>query len=209
MIRIVDDFCSEIDSVRESALRAGFGNWDPDDGYGFSGIGFWGDHAPMVQSLARSFGGPVYPNGMFFRLTSNDSGSVHTDKDLGHFSCVAYLSSHEEGVSGTAFYRHRETGYRQMPTLGDTPEERSLESRLVEDMRSEDRWEELDFVRGLYNRAVIFPAARFHARRFRRYPKSENSVSEEEGRMVWTCHFHVPEHLRRAARDEVPGQLAE
>lgn len=190
MIRIVDNFCSEIDSVRDSALRAGFGNWDPVGGYGFTGIGFWGDHAPMVQSLARSFGGPVYPNGMFFRKTSKDSGNVHTDKDFGQFSCVAYLSNHEEGVSGTAFYRHKGTGFNHLPTPGDTPEERSLASRLIADMESNEPWDELDFIRGDYNRAVIFPAERFHARRFRRHPESGLSISEEE-RIVWTCHFRT------------------
>lgn len=189
---VTDGFSPHAERVRASALAAGFGTWRPNKGEVgssvYDGMGFWGDHALMVAALMRAFGSPIVPNSMFFRVTNaaTEGAYVHSDREAGEFTCVAYLSTHAE-PSGTGFYRHRRSGMRSMPAFDEmraTPEEFE---RLKEEMvrGSEDDWELIDFVRGEFNRAVIFEAPLFHAR----HPRHGFADSAEEGRMVWVCHF--------------------
>ena len=59
---------------------------------------------------------------------------------------------------------------------------------LKEDMvsRDPDKWVEIDRVRGVKNRALIFDAPLFHSR----YPLEGIGTTLEEGRMVWVSHFY-------------------
>jgi hypothetical protein len=189
---VVENFTPHADRVRASALAAGFGTWRPNKGEVgssmYDGMCFWGDHALMVAALTRSFGQPIIPNSMFFRVTNEDTESayVHSDREAGDFTCVAYLSEHEE-PSGTGFYRHRRTGMTRMPSFDELragPEEfAKLKDEMVRG--SADDWDLLDFVRGEYNRAVIFEAPLFHAR----HPRHGFADTPESGRLVWVCHF--------------------
>lgn len=189
---IVDNFCARIDEVRESALQSGFGTWRPNKGEVgssvYDGMNFWGLHSLMLQSLSFAIGGPVYPNSMFFRVTNEttESAYVHSDREWGDFTCIAYLSQHTER-SGTGFYRHRETGLTRMPSFAELSQDPPFFEKLKEQMvrGSDDEWELLDFAYGGFNRAVIFDAPRFHSR----YPKTGIANSVEDGRMVWACHF--------------------
>ena len=192
MITVVDQFTPRIDEVRESALASGFGTWRPNKGEVgssiYDGMNFWGKHSVMLHALAHWVGRPVYPNSMFFRVTNTDTEAayVHSDRESGDYTCVAYLSDHPE-VSGTGFYRHRETGITHMPSFQELSHDPEFFAQLKKEMveGSEAHWEQLDFVRGLYNRAVVFDAPRFHART----PRHGFSSNAEAGRMVWVCHF--------------------
>ena len=190
-VTIIDGFCSQIDLVRASALESGFGSWRPNRGEVgssiYDGMSFWGKHSLMLKSLAVAVGAAPFPNNMFFRVTNEDTEKayVHSDREWGDHTCVAYLSEHET-VSGTGFFRHRRTGLAEMPTI-EHMKEMGIFEELKEDMVSggEDKWEQLDFVRGLYNRAVIFHAPLFHSR----CPKHGIGTGSEDGRMIWACHF--------------------
>jgi hypothetical protein len=191
VISIIDNFTPRIDEVRASALASGFGTWRPNKGEVgssvYDGMNFWGKHSVMLHALSYRIGAPVYPNNMFFRVTNTDTEAayVHSDRESGDFTCVAYLSEHAE-PSGTGFYRHRETGMTHMPSFAEMAQDPMFD-QLKREMvgGSDEHWEQLDFVRGLYNRAVVFDAPRFHARS----PKHGFASSAEEGRMVWVCHF--------------------
>lgn len=194
MINIIDNFTPRIDEVRQSALAAGFGTWRPARGEVgssvYEGMNFWGKHALMLHALSFYVGRPVYPNSMFFRVTNLDTEGayVHSDREAGDFTCIAYLSEHGE-PSGTGFYRHRETGMTHMPSFDELREKPALFERLKHEMvaGSAEYWEQLDFVRGAYNRAVIFDAPRFHART----PRHGFGSTPESGRLVWACHFNI------------------
>lgn len=189
---IVDNFCPRIDEVRASALASGFGKWLPNKGEVgssvYAGMNFWGLHSPMLHALSFRTGTPIYPNNMFFRVTNEDTEAayVHSDREWGDFTCIAYLSDHTERT-GTGFYRHRETGMTHMPPMAELARDPPLFERLKQQMveGSEKDWEELDFIHGGYNRAVIFDAPRFHAR----VPRHGFAKSDSGGRMVWACHF--------------------
>lgn len=189
---IIDSFTPRIDEVRASALASGFGTWKPNKGEVgssvYEGMSFWGLHSPMLHALSFYVGAPVYPNNMFFRVTNTNTEAayVHSDREWGDFTCIAYLSDHKER-SGTGFYRHRETGMTHMPSFAEMSKDPQFFARLKEQMvkGSEDDWELLDYVHGGHNRAVIFDAPRFHAR----FPRHGIAESEIDGRMVWACHF--------------------
>tara|TARA_R110000868_G_scaffold79664_1_gene226597 strand:+ start:400 stop:1017 length:618 start_codon:yes stop_codon:yes gene_type:complete len=191
LITVIDGFCSRIDEVRKSALESGFGTWAPNRGEvgssNYEGMNFWGRHSLMLKSLAVAINSAPFPNSVFFRVSNEDTerAYVHSDREWGDTTCVAYLSEHSS-VSGTGFFRHRRTGLTVMPTFEEM-KELGIFEELKEDMVSggEDKWEQLDFVRGLYNRAVIFHAPLFHAR----CPKHGIGNDEVGGRMIWGCHF--------------------
>lgn len=201
MISILDDFSPLIDEVRASAIASGFGTWKPSKGEVgssvYDGMNFWGKHSILLHALTRFMGTAVFPNNMFFRVTNDDTEAayVHSDREAGDFTCIVYLSEHDE-VSGTGFYRHRETGMTHMPSFAQMAQDSDAFDRLKKQMVEglEKDWEQLDFVRGRYNRALIFDAPRFHARS----PRDGFWNTVEKGRMVWVCHFvtqiAVPTH---------------
>lgn len=193
-IKIIHDFCADPDGVRQSFLDAGIGAWKPNKGEVgssiYEGMAFWGKHAVMVHALAQAQGQPVFPNNMFVRVSNKDTerAYVHSDRESGSHTCVAYLSKHE-GLSGTGFYRHRESGMTRMPSFDELRQNPEFFEQLKRQMveGNETDWELLDFVRAEYNKAVIFDAPLFHAR----HPKHGFGETAEEGRMIWGCHHHL------------------
>lgn len=193
-IIVNDDFCPQIELVRASALESGFGTWKPNKGEVgssvYEGMNWVGRHDLLLRCLQVAVNRPVFPTMNFFRLTKPDTEKayVHSDRMHGDWTCIVYLSEHKE-PSGTGLYRHRETGMREMPTF-DEMKKQGIFEKLKEQMVSGDEkdWEQLDFVRGVFNRALIFAAPLFHAR----CPKNGlGNGSDETGRMVWVCHFNL------------------
>lgn len=192
---VVENFTPHAEAVRQSALRSGFGTWRPNKGEVgssiYDGMNFWGDHAVMLMALSVHLGRYAIPNSMFFRVTNKDTEAayVHSDREAGEFTCVAYLSEHADEGSGTGFYRHRESGAVCMPSFAEMAENRPAFERLKDQMvrGSDEDWELVRFVEGKFNRAVIFYAPLFHARR----PRHGVGGTPEEGRMVWVSHFCV------------------
>jgi Family of unknown function (DUF6445) len=185
---VKDDFCGEIESVKASAEASGFGTWKPRGtiaGYSeYSGMNFNGNHAPLIKGLSESLGGrPVFPGCMFFRVTNDKTHKpmIHSDREHGEWTCIVYMSEHKE-ISGTAFWRHRKTGLCELPSLEEMTEDGTFElwQKDIKAASTKD-FEKMDFVRGKFNRAVIFNAPLFHSR-----------VSEAKGnRIVWVCHFNL------------------
>ncbi len=186
MIQVHDNFIPEIDSVRQSFIDAGFGTWKPTTakvGSGnYEGMGFMGNHAPLIRALTKVVGGPIAPNRMFARVTNQDTerAYVHSDRSAGDFTCIVYLSKHKE-LSGTSFYRHKETGLTEMPL--EWMDDKQRASEMVNGDGS--LWEQTDFIRGDYNRALIFSAPLFHSR----FPLNGIGNDEQTGRIVWATHF--------------------
>lgn len=189
---VVDDFCHDLDRVKDSAFAAGFDTWRPNKGEVgssvYEGMGFWGDHSLMIASLMRIMGGPVVPNSMFFRATNvgMERAYIHSDREAGNHTCVVYLTDHAE-QSGTAFFRHKRTGWTSMPPMQQM-RELGVMDEMKADMvsRDPDKWEQVDYVRGKKNRALIFDAPLFHSR----YPLDGIGSTPEDARIVWVTHFH-------------------
>ena len=190
-MQVFDDFLADPERVRQSALRSGFGSWRPSKGDvgldSYAGMNFWGDHSFLIRALWQRIG-PVFPNDMFFRITnpSTDKALVHSDRASGDFTALVYLSPPHEG-SGTGFYRHRETGMIDMPSLearmADPPFFKKLYAEMLS--ASDEYWEQYDFVEAKPNRCVVFDAPKFHCR----IPKEGYGTDDASSRMLWACHF--------------------
>lgn len=187
---VVDDFCEDLARVKASAFAAGFDTWAPNKGEVgssvYEGMGFWGDHALMLRALSRQVG-VVVPNSMFFRVTNvgMERAYIHSDRESGNHTCIAYLTAHAED-SGTAFFRHKRTGLTEMPSFQELRES-GLMDELRADMVSRDpaKWEQTDYVRGALNRALIFRAPLFHSR----FPLEGIGTTADTGRLIWATHF--------------------
>ncbi len=188
MILIADNIMAEegLDRIRDSALASGFGAWQPPShlfGTGhYKGMNWKGEMAPMHMVMNNLMGQPVFPNSSFFRVSNTDTekAMVHSDRNDGQYTAIAYLTEHEE-LSGTAFYRHKETGVSEMPPI----EEMTDREYWNKEMQDFDKWEQTDFVRGLKGRMMIFSAPLFHSR----FPFHGIGETPEEGRMVFVSHF--------------------
>src|ERR1700678_136733 len=110
MLAVLDNFLKDPVAVRNSVLNCGFGTWRPSKGKAgsdyYDGLGFYGDHAPIVETIYKKVGMIGYPNSMVFRVTNEatDAGIVHSDAGAGDTTCFLYLSSHSEKY-GTEFYK--------------------------------------------------------------------------------------------------------
>lgn len=192
MISVFDDFLPDPASVRQSALRAGFGTWSPNKGdIGadfYSGVGFWGDHASVFQALHGKLG-QIIPSSMFFRVTNPqmERALIHSDREYGERTAIVYLSETSPKLSGTAFYRHRATGMTELPPLEDLMKDPCSFATLKREMLTADDadWEMYEFVEAKYNRCVVFDAPLIHCR----IPKSGYGTQEEDSRMVWVGHL--------------------
>lgn len=190
---VFDDFCPDLERVIASAKAAGFDTWRPNKGEVgssvYEGMGFWGDHSLMLRALTIQVGGVIVPNSMFFRVTNPgmERAYIHSDRESGAHTCVAYLSDHPGEDFGTAFYMHRPTGLRAMPSFQEMRDAGTFDE-LKADMvsRDPDKWELTDYVRGRKNRALVFPAPLFHSR----YPLEGLGTSVDDGRLVWVSHFY-------------------
>jgi hypothetical protein len=190
---VADDFLEFPDAVRQSAMESGFDTWRPNQGEVgssvYDGVNFWGDHESPLRCLAEVFGRPIFPRGMFFRMTNaaTEGAYVHSDRESGDFTAIVYLSKHDDSESGTAFYRHRETGLIRMPSFAELRKDPALFEKLKRQMVAgeSEAWELLHFVPGKYNRALIFHAPLFHAR----IPRHGFGSTAEDGRLIWAAHF--------------------
>lgn len=192
VIEVFDDFVENPEAVRQSALRSGFGSWRPhkgDIGADFyEGVNFWGDHATLFKALHKKIGA-IIPSSMFFRITNPkmEHALIHSDREYGENTAIVYLSPKSKALSGTAFYRHRETDWIDMPPLDELislPSFPRLRQQML-DANDQD-WVEWKFVEGTYNRCLVFDAPKIHCR----IPKVGFGSTEEDSRCVWVCHFN-------------------
>ncbi len=177
-------------AIRNSALQAGFGTWSPPThrfgkGY-YEGMGYKGNMAHLHAAISKTMGIPIYPNASFFRASYGDNLErlIHSDRNDGHFTAIIYLSEHDHEEHGTAFWRHRKTNLREMPAI-ETMEQDGSTTVWAEDMLDESKWEQVDTVRGLFGRLLIFSAPLFHGR----FPARGFGDSPETARMAFVCHF--------------------
>lgn len=195
-ILIVDNFLEDPISVIASAKASGFGTWKPNKGETgasyYTGMNFWGNHAVLLRALMLATGQVVIPNSMFFRITNvdTDQAFIHSDRETGAHTCVVYLSDHDD--SGTAFFKHLPTGLTEMPSNEEMRNAGIFDS-MISDMVSREpaNWEQVDYVQGIFNRALIFDAPLFHSR----YPLTGIGTGVDDGRLVWVCHFFTLDEI--------------
>lgn len=177
-IMVVDDFYPDPGAVRRVATRRKF--FQPE------GITGWRTRPyyprGVRRRIERRFGVEIaewhsdpeavaFANGVFFSAFSKgrraEAVGVHADDPRSWITLLVYLTPDAPSDAGTSFWRHRETGLTTWPTQKDAlrlgVELDELEERLEADATKKTKWEEIDRVGNVYNRAVFYPGGMLHS----------------------------------------------
>jgi hypothetical protein len=111
---------------------------------------------PTLTFARRSPHGQVEPN------------YVHTDRSMGDWTALLYLTPDPPAGDGTVFWRHRESGAVAAGADEDT-----------QAWRQTDRFEPWRHVEARFNRLLIFPGPYYHSRAI-----PENYGTETDARLI-------------------------
>ena len=117
---------------------------------------------PWVPDLIQQRYPTLTPTISLFRLSplgQLEPSYIHTDRDMGDWTAILYLTEDPLKGDGTVFWRHRETGHTA--SVAQAPQEFYAEWAAWQDR---ERWEPWHIVHAKPNRAVIFQGPLFHAR---------------------------------------------
>jgi hypothetical protein len=102
------------------------------------------------------------PTLSFFRQSpagQREPNYVHTDRSMGEWTAILYLTPHPPPGDGTLFWKHRATG----ALSSTTTDGRALAAEEAA-WRDPMQWEEVGRVEARFGRVLVFPADRFHSR---------------------------------------------
>lgn len=181
MFIIVDNFYEDPDQVRNLALSWDFnivGNYP-----GIRTVSCGGEWFNNIQDVfAKLIGKPItyFPANTYntaFQLTlESDKTWIHYDDT--EWAAVVYLTPNAPVESGTAIYRHKDTGIYQHTS--------SSSIDFNEEKINEEEWEQIAFAGNLYNRAVIYKGSYYHRSVLPGFGNNKNT-----GRLFQTFFFNT------------------
>lgn len=175
---VLDNFLPEFDRVLEHAKLSYYFDWQAPDGEVYKRISLL--HVPgMFDKLCQELGN-VRIAAMGYRLNYEGEApnqSIHADLGYATHACVVYLN---EGNSGTAFWKHKETGATEIWYGQD-----DLLEKIKQDFDNPSAWEQRVVVPVKANRAVIYRGNMFHSR----FPFQAFGESPENGRLIALAFF--------------------
>lgn len=159
-IRVDDDVLPDFPAYVAGTRGQVFSSVEPSPGAVFHGI------APAVSDALPQWIAARYPaltpTKTFVRQSpagQAEPNFIHTDRDMGDWTAIAYLTEAPPDGDGTTFWRWRETGaIASTATTGEA----LLEEWLA--WRDGAQWERWHTVPARPNRVVLFPACYFHSR---------------------------------------------
>lgn len=179
---VIDDFLPDFDRVREHAKLSHYYDWAGPDGEVYKRITML--HVPgMYDKLCESLG-LVRIVMMGYRLNYEGeppNNPIHSDLGYATHACVVYLN---EGDSGTAFWRHKESQADSI-NYGET----ELFEQIQGDFANPDAWEQRMVVPTRRNRAVIYRSNLFHSR----FPFEAFGSTPDDGRLIALAFFSFAE----------------
>lgn len=183
---VKDDFLPDLEQVRNDVLAREFKDEIGPDGGLYRHIQLRPVNE-FAELLSAAVGRPVKQTLTMIRASLRGEmphSLIHADQVCNEFASVLYLNT--EGSGGTAFWRHKETGWDSLPT------EKTLRSRgkspkreyakLESDWNVSEAWEQTSIVEMKFNRLATYPSRRFHSR----WP-----WSSFEGRLIWVSFYDV------------------
>lgn len=158
-LQVFDDVLPDPEAYRAQALAASFGSVTIGAAT-FHGIApcptttlrdrveaLCGDLGPITTFFRQSPAGQVEPN------------YIHTDRDMGGWTGILYLTEVPRDGDGTTFWRWRATGATSSQAL-------TMDDLVPEWLAWRDlaQWEPWQTVEARFNRLVLFPSGFFHSR---------------------------------------------
>ena len=188
---IRDNFLSDPEKVRAEALAVGFEDRTGPDGALYKHV----QVRPLDEfntALEKVLGVPVTQTLTMVR--ANFAGEfphnpVHSDQICSNFACVLYLNLPAQCQGGTAFWKHKGTGWDSLPSekklrsLGKSPKREY--AKVEKDWSSQDAWEQTEVVEMRFNRLIAYPSRRFHSR----WPWTAFGTTPDDVRLIWVSFF--------------------
>jgi hypothetical protein len=163
---IIDDFYSDVDTVREFALQQDFsvrGNYP-----GPRTQTFLNDSMKeTIQSVVKPFYGNVtywseeQYTGAYQYTTSRDRSWIHADQTT-KWAAVCYLTPDAPLSSGTGLFKHKPTGLFTAPRNEDGTYNQEVLKSIYKDSQDMTKWELVDRLANRYNRLVMYRGDNFH-----------------------------------------------
>ena len=163
---IIDDFYSDVDSVREQALQQDFsvrGNYPGPRTKTFLN--------PSIKSTLEAVVKPFYGNvtywsdeqytGAYQYTTSRDRSWIHADQTT-KWAGVCYLTPNAPLSAGTGLFKHKATGLTMAPRKDDGSYDDELLAEVYKDAQDMTKWELVDNVANVYNRLILYRGDHFH-----------------------------------------------
>jgi hypothetical protein len=212
---VVDGFYANPDAVRARALRSHYADITPTDYPGY-GSRLTIDSASLRDRFSDLLGAELnVDRARFtwggFRFITEKSGrqaKVHADT-AADWAGMVYLTPDAPMSSGTAFFRHRETGFDTPPTdrqaraLGFSDASDFDDKVIRRDKADLSKWERVVHVGPVYNRLILFRGGEFyHA------PMGGCGSGPETARLTHNFFFNVIPHPGIPARPVPLGELA-
>jgi hypothetical protein len=171
---IVDNFYTKPERVRALALTSDYANIAPTDYPGYASklrletdtlknlFGSLVDSELNVDKARFTWGG--------FRFITEESGKytkVHADVAT-DWAGMVYLTPNAPMSAGTAFFRHKETGFEAPPTnrearaLGFSDAAEFDDKVIRRDKADLSKWEQTTLIKPVYNRLILFRGCEFY-----------------------------------------------
>ena len=191
MLRVIEDFLplEEAMALREQALAA---EYEPFYTPGTKAVQVRrAARMPLpavVCGLGEALGRPVEAAYSGFRLDYDGelpNSYVHFDGDVSRFAAVYYLNPPSQCRGGTAFWRHRVTGFNAVPPDATT----DIELAFRIEGNHADHWMLESIIGMRWNRCLIYPTSYFHSR----YPIEGFGSGPPDGRLVAGVFFDLKE----------------
>jgi hypothetical protein len=186
---IIDDFLFEPTELRNYALSQEFTDFkNPTDGISYPNINLNIPDTVKFEFLAKIQGltnGIVVDPKLFMRLRLAGEElaphEVHTDKIMGEYTALVYLSRPEDCRGGTAILEHISG---ELPLHPETEEQLRLWERDTNDVEA---WSKVSFCPMKFNRFLMIRSDLLH----RAEPIGGFGDNKENGRLVLTCFFNL------------------
>lgn len=121
-----------------------------------------------IQDIVRHAGGNITQfeelqyNASYQYTTKEDSSWIHADQTT-MWAGVCYLTPDAPLNSGTALYRHKETGLCRAAFKDDGSYDTETMDRIYQDSRDMSKWDMVDMISNKFNRLVLYRGDLFHS----------------------------------------------
>lgn len=189
MITIIDDFISDVfaHEIRARAIEAGFKDEVSVDGAVYHGIGR--DFDPCLKlHIEMIFDRKIVPRiGVFRRDKAGmfSYNTCHSDKICADYVALLYLSDPRFESGGTAFFRHKESGFIQHPAPRFEGDE--LPAALEADWTDQSKWDIHMFSGMAFRRLIVYPSTYYHGR----FPREGFGDTDANSRLIYLLFFDV------------------
>lgn len=166
---VVDGFMPNAGDIRARALSAGF-QTERFQNRDYTGTGVKYKPFEVLDRMNRYFGQYTVPELFCFRLSHTATemdAAVHSDNTVGKFAAMLYLTPDDVSrgqVSGTAFWKHKATGWLAMPTEAELAAAGMTIEDMMRDWKDMGAWEMVGLVPIRFNRFISYESRTFHSR---------------------------------------------